>query len=120
MITTDKLNRKGGLATDLLRRSVDLAKCLGFSGIKTEATGNFYFYNLSYPIIILPKNESRNRSEVFLSCLSFCHVCLVCLSVFLSFCLSVFLSFCLSVFLSFCLSVFLSFCLSVFVTFCFM
>ena len=39
MLTTDKLNRKGGLAGDLLRRSVDLAKCLGFKGIKTEATG---------------------------------------------------------------------------------
>lgn len=39
MIVTDKLNRKGGLATDLLSRSVDLAKCLGFKGIKTEATG---------------------------------------------------------------------------------
>lgn len=39
MIAADKHNRKGGLATDLLRRSVDLAKCLGFKGIKTEATG---------------------------------------------------------------------------------
>lgn len=39
MISAEKHHRKGGLATDLLRRSVDLAKCLGFKGVKTEATG---------------------------------------------------------------------------------
>ena len=41
MVTTDKGNRKGGLAKDLLRRSVDLARVLGFSAVKTEATGNY-------------------------------------------------------------------------------
>ena len=41
MVTTDKRNRKGGLAKDLLQRSVELARVLGFSTIKTEATGNY-------------------------------------------------------------------------------
>ena len=39
MVTTDKRQRKGGLATDLIRRSVELAKTLGFKAVKTEATG---------------------------------------------------------------------------------
>ena len=39
MVTTDRHNRKGGLAKDLLQRSVQLAKTLGFSTVKTEATG---------------------------------------------------------------------------------
>ena len=39
MLATDKNNRKGGLAKDLLQRSVMLAKVLGFNVIKTEATG---------------------------------------------------------------------------------
>ena len=43
LLTVDKLSRKHGLARELLRRSVDLAKCLGFKGIKAEATGKFKF-----------------------------------------------------------------------------
>ncbi|XP_023320089.1 dopamine N-acetyltransferase [Eurytemora carolleeae] len=39
MVATDKLNRKCGLGTDLLRRSVQLAQSLGYKAIKTEATG---------------------------------------------------------------------------------
>jgi len=39
MVTTDKLQRRGGLATDLLRRSVELGRNLGFKAVKTEATG---------------------------------------------------------------------------------
>ena len=39
MVTTDKQQRKGGLATELLRRSVELARNLGFKAVKTEATG---------------------------------------------------------------------------------
>lgn len=39
MVTTDKKQRRGGLATDLLRRSVELARNLGFKAVKTEATG---------------------------------------------------------------------------------
>lgn len=39
MVTTDKTQRRGGLATDLLRRSVELARNLGFKAVKTEATG---------------------------------------------------------------------------------
>lgn len=39
MVTTDKVNRRGGLGTDLLRRSVDLASKMGFKACKTEATG---------------------------------------------------------------------------------
>ena len=43
MVTADKQQRKRGLATDLLRRSIELAKNLGFKAIKTEATGkNIY------------------------------------------------------------------------------
>ena len=41
MLATDRNNRKGGLAKDLLERSVLLAKALGFDTIKTEATGKF-------------------------------------------------------------------------------
>jgi len=39
MVTTDKSNRRSGLGTDLLRRSVQLATSLGYKAIKTEATG---------------------------------------------------------------------------------
>ena len=39
MVTIDKTQRRGGLATDLLRRSVELARNLGFRSVKTEATG---------------------------------------------------------------------------------
>ena len=39
-VTTDKNRRKAGLGRDLLGRSVDLAKVLGFKAVKTEATGN--------------------------------------------------------------------------------
>ena len=39
MVTTDKQNRRGGLGTDLLRRSVELARRLGYKACKTEATG---------------------------------------------------------------------------------
>ena len=39
MVATDKSNRKGGLAKDLLQRSVGLARVLGFDAVKTEATG---------------------------------------------------------------------------------
>jgi len=39
MVSTDKVNRKAGLGTELLKRSMDLSKTLGFKGIKTEATG---------------------------------------------------------------------------------
>ena len=33
--------RGRGLGTDLIRRSVQLASCLGFKACKTEATGDF-------------------------------------------------------------------------------
>ena len=39
MVTTDKRNRRSGLGTELLRRSVELARSLGFKACKTEATG---------------------------------------------------------------------------------
>lgn len=39
MVTTDKLNRKSGLATDLIRKSINLARDLGYTAAKTEATG---------------------------------------------------------------------------------
>ena len=39
IVATDKFNRKGGLGTDLLRRSMELARVLDFKGCKTEATG---------------------------------------------------------------------------------
>ena len=41
MVGVDPKTRGLGVATDLIRRSVLLAGCLGFSGIKTEATGFF-------------------------------------------------------------------------------
>jgi hypothetical protein len=39
MVTTEKHNRKGGLGTDLLKKSVELARTMGFKAAKTEATG---------------------------------------------------------------------------------
>jgi len=39
ILATDKNNRRGGLGSDLLKRSVALGKCLGFKGAKAEATG---------------------------------------------------------------------------------
>jgi len=41
MIGVEANSRGQGVATDLIRRSVLLAGCLGFRGIKTEATGRF-------------------------------------------------------------------------------
>jgi len=41
MVTTEKLSRRSGLGTDLIRRSVELAKSLGYKVCKTEATGQF-------------------------------------------------------------------------------
>jgi len=41
MVGVDPKTRGMGVATDLIRRSILLAGCLGFSGIKTEATGKF-------------------------------------------------------------------------------
>merc|ERR1711971_395590 len=41
MIGVEVENRGQGIATNLIRRSILLAGCLGFSGIKTEATGVF-------------------------------------------------------------------------------
>ena len=41
MIATAPEVRRLGIATDLVRRSVELASCLGYSGCKTEATSNF-------------------------------------------------------------------------------
>ena len=39
MVTTDKHNRKSGLGTELLKRSMEFARVMGFKGCKTEATG---------------------------------------------------------------------------------
>ena len=41
MIGVEVENRGQGIATNLIRRSILLAGCLGFRGIKTEATGRF-------------------------------------------------------------------------------
>merc|ERR1719402_1667551 len=41
MVATAPESRGMGLATDLLQRSVMLAKCLGYKGVKSEATGNY-------------------------------------------------------------------------------
>jgi len=41
MVGVDPRVRGLGVATDLIRRSILLAGCLGFSGIKTEATGRY-------------------------------------------------------------------------------
>ena len=39
MVATDKVNRKSGLGTELLKRSVELSRILGFRAVKAEATG---------------------------------------------------------------------------------
>merc|ERR1712179_841983 len=41
MIGVENSQRGMGVATELIRRSILLAGCLGYQGIKTEATGNF-------------------------------------------------------------------------------
>jgi len=41
IIAVSSAARGLGLATDLVMRSLQLAKCLGFRGAKTEATGNY-------------------------------------------------------------------------------
>ena len=41
MIGVEVESRGKGIATNLIRRSILLAGCLGFRGIKTEATGKF-------------------------------------------------------------------------------
>jgi len=41
MVGVENSQRGMGVATELIRRSILLAGCLGFSGIKTEATGQF-------------------------------------------------------------------------------
>jgi len=41
MVGVENSKRGMGVATELIRRSILLAGCMGFSGIKTEATGNF-------------------------------------------------------------------------------
>lgn len=41
MVAVSGCSRGQGLATDIIRRSVLLAGCLGFHGIKTEATGRW-------------------------------------------------------------------------------
>ena len=48
MVTTDKQQRKSGLATELLRRSVELARNLGFKAVKTEATGMKIYESYEY------------------------------------------------------------------------
>ena len=40
ILTTNKNSRKAGLARELIKRSIDLSKVLGFKAIKTEATGS--------------------------------------------------------------------------------
>merc|ERR550517_2085911 len=41
MVGVENSKRGMGVATELIRRSILFAGCLGFQGIKTEATGNF-------------------------------------------------------------------------------
>jgi len=41
MVGVENSQRGMGVATELIRRSILLGGCLGYSGIKTEATGNF-------------------------------------------------------------------------------
>jgi len=41
MVGVENSQRGMGVATELIRRSILLGGCLGFQGIKTEATGNF-------------------------------------------------------------------------------
>ena len=41
IVSTSPDSRGKGIATDLILRSVQLAKCLGYSYCKTEATGDY-------------------------------------------------------------------------------
>ncbi len=41
IVTTDKNKRRGGLGKDLIRRSIELARALGFPAARAEATGAF-------------------------------------------------------------------------------
>ncbi len=46
MVTTDKANRRSGLGTDLIRRSVQMAREMGYAACKTEATGTIHLRSL--------------------------------------------------------------------------
>jgi len=61
MVGVDPKTRGMGVATDLIRRSILLAGCLGFSGIKTEATGKFS--QKAFSTIGMLKTNSVKYSE---------------------------------------------------------
>jgi len=53
-----------GVATELIRRSILFAGCLGFQGIKTEATGNFSKFAFS-TVGLLPTNSIKYEDFEF-------------------------------------------------------
>jgi len=61
MVGVDPKTRGMGVATDLIRRSVLLAGCLGFWGIKTEATG--FYSQKAFSTIGMLVNNSIKYSE---------------------------------------------------------
>ena len=76
MVTTDKNNRRSGLGTDLLRRSVQLAASLGYK-VRTKGRGRIrdalYCIDIRTPkdgstsfiiISIFPGNKDRGNRSV--------------------------------------------------------
>merc|ERR1711997_297617 len=64
-LQTDKFfSIRMGVATELIRRSILFAGCLGFQGIKTEATGNFPKFAFS-TVGLLPTNSIKYEDFEF-------------------------------------------------------
>jgi len=64
MVGVENSNRGMGVATELIRRSILFAGCLGFQGIKTEATGNFSKFAFS-TVGLLPTNSIKYEDFEF-------------------------------------------------------
>lgn len=64
MIGVENSQRGMGVATELIRRSILLGGCLGFQGIKTEATGNFS--RIAFEAVgLLPTNSIKYEEFEF-------------------------------------------------------
>eukprot|EP00092_Neocalanus_flemingeri_P037729 GFUD01041077.1.p1 GENE.GFUD01041077.1~~GFUD01041077.1.p1 ORF type:complete len:299 (+),score=60.64 GFUD01041077.1:75-971(+) len=61
MVGVDPKTRGMGVATDLIRRSILLAGCLGFTGVKTYATGKFS--KKAFATVGMLQTNSINYSE---------------------------------------------------------
>jgi len=64
MVGVENSQRGMGVATELIRRSILLAGCMGFSGIKTEATGKFS--RIAFEAVgLLPTNSIKYEDFEF-------------------------------------------------------